>query len=183
MRVRAFDLRIQHVFVPLRKTRRLCNTGQHARQRKEKRVARIGARRFFTARNAPFHVTVNVVRYAWLTHGRGCQPVLGPLHLFQSVLRPSKQPTIKHVQDQNRSVCRMAQPGEPSICVDNDLHHLKKQISAPHESCHARIHLISGQEIDKQATEADNEQQQDQTCARAASEPRTAHEGRQSLIE
>ena len=69
VRVRAFDLRIQHVSVPLRKTRRLCNRGQIDRQRKEKRVARIGARRFFTTKNAPFHVTVNVVRYAWSTHG------------------------------------------------------------------------------------------------------------------
>ena len=69
MRVRAFYLRIKHVSVPLRKTRRLCNRGQFDRQRKEKRLTRIGARRFFTAKNAPFHVTVNVVRYAWSTHG------------------------------------------------------------------------------------------------------------------
>ena len=68
MRVRAFDLRIQHVSVPSRKARRLCNTGQHARQRKEKRTSHFGARRFVTTSNAPFHVTVNGIRYAKLTH-------------------------------------------------------------------------------------------------------------------
>ena len=61
MRDRVFDLRIKQVSVPLRKARRLCNTGQHARQRKEKRTSHFGAHHFFTASNAPFFVTVNVV--------------------------------------------------------------------------------------------------------------------------
>ena len=115
MQDRVFDLRIKQVSIPLRKTRRLHNTGQHARQRKEKRASRIGARRFFTAKNAPFHGTVNVVRHAWLTHGHWCKPSLGPLHLFQGVLRPSKHTTIKNVQHQFQSG-RMAQPGVHSIC-------------------------------------------------------------------
>ena len=53
MRVRAFDLRIQHAPIPLRKARRLYNTDKTTCNA-EKRVARIGARRFFTAGNAPF---------------------------------------------------------------------------------------------------------------------------------
>ena len=110
VRDRVFDLRIKQVSVPLRKTRRLCNTGQHARQREKKRASRFGARHFLTASNAPFFVTVNVVRYAWLTHGHWCKPSLGPLHLFQGVLRPSKHTTIKNVQHQIQSG-RMAQPG------------------------------------------------------------------------
>ena len=51
MRDRVFDLRIQHVSVPSRKARRLCNTGQIDRQRKEKRASHFGTRHFFTASN------------------------------------------------------------------------------------------------------------------------------------
>ena len=65
VRVRAFDLRVQHAFVPLRKARRLCSTGQHARQRREKRASHFGARRFFFYSKQRAHlVTVNGVRYA-----------------------------------------------------------------------------------------------------------------------
>ena len=82
------------------KRRRLCNTGQHARQRKERRMTRIGARRFFPAKNAPFHVTVNVVRYAWLAHRRWCQPSFGTA---ASVPRSPSALKTHHNQKRRRS--------------------------------------------------------------------------------
>ena len=121
MRVRAFDLRIKHVSVPLRKARRLCSTGHIDRQRREKRVARFGARVFFTASNAPFFVTVKGVRYAQWTHGQRCQPVLGPMHLFQRICQPSKYIST---QKRKRSKAVKLHDGTPwrtLLCSDNDL--------------------------------------------------------------
>ena len=118
MRVRAFDMRIQHVFLSLRKARLLCNTGQIDRQRREKRASHFGARRFFHSKQR-----------ALLCHCKWC-PIC-PMDTrtkmptsFGTDASVSKDLSAlkihlntKNVRDQKQSSCMMAHPGEPSYVL------------------------------------------------------------------
>ena len=138
---------------------------------------------FFTASNAPFFVTVKRCPICLVDTRTLLQTKFGTAASVPScVLRPSKHTTIKNVQDQIQSAAGWHNLAYTPYVLPRSAR-MKKQITAPHEVCHARIHITSGQEIDEQATEADKAQQPHQRCARVPSEPRIANDGRQSLIK
>ena len=145
------------------------------RQRKQKTCGRVSEHVFFfTTSNAPFFVTVNGVRYAQLTHGQRCQPILGPMHLYQWICQPSKYIST---QKRKRSKAVKLHDGTPwrtLLCSDTICAH-ENNITATLAWCHPRIQMISGQEIDEQATEADKAQKQNQKCARAESASQIKH--------
>ena len=146
VRVRAFDLRIQHAFVPLRKARRLCSTGHMYRQRKHKRVARFGARVFFFYSKQRAH----------LCHCKWCPicPVNTRTKMptrFGTDASVSKDLSAlkihlntKNVRDQKHSSCMMAHPGEPSYVLTRSAR-MKITSLQTVAWCHPRIQMISGQ--------------------------------------